>query len=53
MKEKDTYTLILNTYPVTTNRTGNNAALGYTFNVNWDAILPDRDAKYLVNFTFF
>ena len=55
MKDKrENYTLVLNTYAVSANRTGNNAALGYTFNVNWDNVLPNRrDIKYLVNFTFF
>ena len=53
MKQKETYTVILNTYPITTNRTGNNTNLGYTFNVNWDSILPKIYNRFLVNFTFF
>ena len=29
--KRENYTLVLNTYAVSANRTGNNAALGYTF----------------------
>ena len=53
MKQKETFTVILNTYPITSNRTGNNTTLGYTFNVNWDSILPKIYNRFLVNFTFF
>jgi hypothetical protein len=50
---KENYTLLLNSTTTTTNKTGNNTNLGYTYNVNWDNILPDRNIKYKVNFTFF
>jgi hypothetical protein len=50
---KENFTLVLNSTAITTNKTGNNTNLGYTYNVNWENILPDRNTKYKVNFTFF
>ena len=47
-----TYSVVLNSTITSTNKSGNNSNLGYTYYINWESILPDPKLKYKVSFTF-
>ena len=47
---KETYNLVLNSQ-ISTNRIGSNKR-NYQYYVNWNAILPNKYKRFLVNFSF-